>query len=128
ADLRKRAPWVDIVFGTHNLHRLPELVHKAKESGKPVVEVFQELPEDLPEIPIIRQSNISAWVSIIYGCDYNCTYCIVPYVRGREKSRELDVIAQEVEELGALGYKEVTFLGQNVTAYGHDLDPKKHLG
>jgi tRNA-2-methylthio-N6-dimethylallyladenosine synthase len=128
SDLVKRAPYVDIVFGTHNLHRLAELVLKAKKSNVPVVEVFQELPEDLPEIPVIRQSDVSAWVSIIYGCDYNCTYCIVPYVRGREKSRELDVIAKEVEELGTLGYKEVTFLGQNVTAYGHDLNPKLHLG
>ncbi len=128
SNLVKRAPYVDIVFGTHNLHRLPELVLKAQKSNAPVVEVFQELPEDLPETPVIRQSDISAWVSIIYGCDYNCTYCIVPYVRGREKSRTLEVITQEVKELGEAGYKEVTFLGQNVTAYGHDLDPKIHLG
>jgi tRNA-2-methylthio-N6-dimethylallyladenosine synthase len=126
--LLRRAPYVDIVFGTHNLHRLPDLVLRAKHNGSPVVEVFQELPEDLPETPVIRQSNISAWVSIIYGCDYNCTYCIVPYVRGREKSRPPEAIAKEMEELGETGYKEVTLLGQNVTAYGHDLNPKIHLG
>jgi tRNA-2-methylthio-N6-dimethylallyladenosine synthase len=126
--LIKRAPAVDIVFGTHNLHRLPELVLKARTRGGPVVEIFQELPEDLPEVPVIRQSKISAWVSIIYGCDYNCTYCIVPYVRGREKSRHPDQIMAEIEELAACGYKEVTLLGQNVTAYGHDLDPPIHLG
>jgi tRNA-2-methylthio-N6-dimethylallyladenosine synthase len=124
----KRAPYVDIVFGTHNLHRLPDLVLQAKKTNAPVVEVYQELPDDLPEVPVIRQSNISAWVSIIYGCDYNCTYCIVPYVRGREKSRAPSVIVDEVNELGRSGYREVTLLGQNVTAYGHDLDPPIHLG
>lgn len=124
----KRERGVDIVFGTHNLHRLPELVMQAKNTGKPVVEIYQELPDDLPETPVIRQNSITAWVSIIYGCDYNCTYCIVPYVRGREKSRHPDVIMQEVRELEAAGYKEITFLGQNVTAYGHDLEPALHLG
>lgn len=126
--LVKRAPYVDVVFGTHNLHRLPELVIKARQLNQPVVEVFQELPDDLPEVPVIRQSDITAWVSIIYGCDYNCTYCIVPYVRGREKSREPDVIEREILELADAGYVEVTLLGQNVTAYGHDLTPKIHLG
>ncbi len=126
--LLKRAPAVDIVFGTHNLHRLPDLVLKARNDGGPVVEIFQELPDDLPEVPVIRQNKISAWVSIIYGCDYNCTYCIVPYVRGREKSRHPDQIMREIEELAAVGYREVTLLGQNVTAYGHDLDPPVHLG
>ncbi|HEY9787660.1 MAG TPA: tRNA (N6-isopentenyl adenosine(37)-C2)-methylthiotransferase MiaB [Candidatus Obscuribacterales bacterium] len=124
----KRAPYVDVVFGTHNLHRLPDLVLKARDERKPVVEIYQELPEDLPELPVIRQSEISAWVSIIYGCDYNCTYCIVPYVRGRERSREPDTILGEIRELADAGYKEVTLLGQNVTAYGHDLTPKIHLG
>lgn len=124
----KRLPGVDIVFGTHNLFRLPELVLKARAEGKPVVEIFQELPEEIPELPVIRQSDISAWVSIIYGCDYNCTYCIVPYVRGREKSRPAEQIVKEIQELGDAGYKEVTLLGQNVTAYGHDLEPAIHLG
>ncbi len=126
--LFKRSPGVDIVFGTHNLHRLPDLVLQAKATGQRQVEIYQELPEDLPEIPVIRMNSISAWVSIIYGCDYNCTYCIVPFVRGREKSRTPDTILKEIEELAATGYKEVTLLGQNVTAYGHDLDPKIHLG
>ncbi len=126
--LLKRAPYIDVVFGTHNLHRLPELVLAAQKQGKPVVEIMQELPEDLPEIPVIRQNDISAWVSIIYGCDYNCTYCIVPYVRGREKSREPSAIKSEIQQLANTGYKEVTLLGQNVTAYGHDLNPPIHLG
>ncbi|MBX9722724.1 MAG: tRNA (N6-isopentenyl adenosine(37)-C2)-methylthiotransferase MiaB [Candidatus Obscuribacterales bacterium] len=126
ATLLKRG--VDIVFGTHNLFRLPELVLQAKNDGQPVVEIYQELPEDLPELPVIRQSNISAWVSVIYGCDYNCTYCIVPYVRGREKSRPADQVIKDIEELADAGYLEVTLLGQNVTAYGHDLSPQLHLG
>src|SRR5262249_19911119 len=99
----KRERGVDIVFGTHNLHRLPELVLKAQATRQPVVEIFQELPDDLPETPVIRQGTISAWVSIIYGCDYNCTYCIVPYVRGREKSRSPEQIIQEMRELEACG-------------------------
>lgn len=126
--LLTRSPGVDIVFGTHNLFRLPELVLQAQKTGKPVVEIHQELPEDLPELPVIRQSDISAWVSIIYGCDYNCTYCIVPFVRGREKSRAPGLIVQELRELAQAGYREVTLLGQNVTAYGHDLTPKINLG
>lgn len=126
--LLSRSPGVDIVFGTHNVFRLPELVRQAQTTGQPVVEIHQELPEDLPELPIIRQSAISAWVSIIYGCDYNCTYCIVPFVRGREKSRAPETIVQEMQDLAVAGYKEVTLLGQNVTAYGHDLSPKIHLG
>ncbi len=126
--LTQRDRGVDIVFGTHNLHRLPELVLQAQRTGRPVVEIFQELPEELPELPVIRQNATSAWVNVIYGCDYNCTYCIVPYVRGREKSRDAQVIMQEVRELEQSGYKEITFLGQNVTAYGHDLNPSVHLG
>jgi tRNA-2-methylthio-N6-dimethylallyladenosine synthase len=128
AKLFKRAPYIDIVFGTHNLHRLPELVIKRQESGKRVAEVIQELPEDLPELPVIRRNDVSAWVSVIYGCDYNCTYCIVPYVRGREKSRAPQEVLREVKELAEAGFKEVTLLGQNVTAYGHDLERKMHLG
>lgn len=125
--MRKRAPYVDIVFGTHNLHRLADLVTEAL-TGKPVVEIYHEMPDDLPETPVVRLNSVSAWVSVIYGCDYNCTYCIVPYVRGREKSRSMQSIYDEVRELAAAGYKEVTLLGQNVTAYGHDLEPKYNLG
>ncbi len=128
ASILTRMPYIDVVFGTHNLHRLPDLVLKAREEKTSVVEIVQQLPEDLPELPVIRQSDFSAWVSVIYGCDYNCTYCIVPYVRGREKSRTAEVIEKEIEELTEAGYVEVTLLGQNVTAYGHDLDPKIHLG
>ncbi len=126
--LLKQSPGVDIVFGTHNLQCLPELVLKAGQTGKAVVAVAQQLPEDLPELPVIRQNTVSAWVSIIYGCNYNCTYCIVPFVRGRERSRTVESIVQEVKELDQQGFLEVTLLGQNVTAYGHDLDHSTHLG
>lgn len=128
ADMLKRSPGVDIVFGTHNLFKLPELVLQARSTGKPVVEISQELPDEFPELPVLRQSKTSAWVSIIYGCDYNCTYCIVPHVRGREKSRLPGQIIKELEELAQAGYLDITLLGQNVTAYGHDLDPPIHLG
>ncbi len=128
AALLKRAPYVDVVFGTHNLQRLPELVLQAKQTKMAAVEIWQELPPELPELPVIRNNDITAWISIIYGCDYNCTYCIVPYVRGREKSRLPDTILAEMKQLGQAGYKEVTLLGQNVTAYGHDLNPAIHLG
>lgn len=128
ASILTRMPYIDVVFGTHNLNRLPDLVLKARNENTSVVEIVQELPEDLPELPVIRQNDFSAWVSVIYGCDYNCTYCIVPYVRGREKSRAAEAIEKEIEDLTAAGYLEVTLLGQNVTAYGHDLDPKIHLG
>ncbi|MBS2006471.1 MAG: tRNA (N6-isopentenyl adenosine(37)-C2)-methylthiotransferase MiaB [Cyanobacteria bacterium SZAS TMP-1] len=127
-EMLRRAPYVDVVFGTHNLHRLPDLLLQAQKSERSVVETFQELPDDLPDTPVVRLNDISAWVSIIYGCDYNCTYCIVPYVRGREKSRTAQAVFDEVMELAQSGYKEVTLLGQNVTAYGHDLEPKLHLG
>jgi tRNA-2-methylthio-N6-dimethylallyladenosine synthase len=124
----ERGLGVDIVFGTHNIHRLPDLVLESRRTGKPVVEILPKLPPELPEIPVVRQSRYTAWVSIIYGCDYNCTYCIVPYVRGREKSRSPSDIYREVDQLASDGYVEVTLLGQNVTAYGHDLDPPIHLG
>ena len=118
--LIKNFPYVDIVFGTNNIQNLPELVKKA-ESGKKVCEIEEELPYELPELPVIRQTKVSAWVNGILGCNFNCTYCIVPSVRGREKSRKPEDILKEVERLAEEGFKEVTLLGQNVTAYGYDL-------
>lgn len=118
--LQKRYPYVDIVFGTNNIHKLPEFVKKA-ESGKKVCEIEDELPYELPEMPVIRQTKVTAWVNVILGCNFNCTYCIVPSVRGREKSRKPEDILKEIKRLACEGYKEVTLLGQNVTAYGYDL-------
>lgn len=122
ADVQKRLPHIDIVFGTHNIQSLPELVTKAKTTRERQCELFESLPEDIPEIPIIRQTTVSAWVNVIYGCNFNCTYCIVPQVRGREKSRTQDIIKDEIKKLAEEGHKEITLLGQNVTAYGLDFD------
>lgn len=118
--LQEKFPFVDIVFGTNNIHKLPEFVTKA-EHGEKVCEIEEELPFDLPELPVIRQTKVTAWVNVILGCNFNCTYCIVPSVRGREKSRKPQDILKEIIRLADEGYKEVTLLGQNVTAYGYDL-------
>jgi len=118
--LQSQFPYIDIVFGTNNIHRLPELVKKA-EQGEKVCEISDELPLELPELPVIRQTKVTAWVNVILGCNFNCTYCIVPSVRGREKSRKPEDILKEVQRLAEEGVKEITLLGQNVTAYGYDL-------
>ena len=118
--LQKNFPYVDIIFGTNNIQNLPIFVKKA-EKGERVFEIEEELPLELPELPVIRQTKTSAWVNVILGCNFNCTYCIVPSVRGREKSRKPEHILNEVKKLADEGYKEVTLLGQNVTAYGFDL-------
>ncbi len=120
--LQTNFPYVDIVFGTNNIHKLPELIQKA-ETGTKVCEIEEELPFDLPELPVIRQTKVTAWVNVILGCNFNCTYCIVPSVRGRERSRTPEVILKEIQRLAQEGFKEITLLGQNVTAYGYDLDP-----
>ncbi|MBI3591199.1 MAG: tRNA (N6-isopentenyl adenosine(37)-C2)-methylthiotransferase MiaB [Candidatus Melainabacteria bacterium] len=119
--LQNNFPYVDIVLGTNNIHMLPEFVKKA-ERGERVCEIEDELPLELPELPVIRQTKITAWVNVILGCNFNCTYCIVPHVRGRERSRSPEDILREVKTLALEGFKEVTLLGQNVTAYGYDLD------
>ncbi len=121
----KKLPHVDLVFGTHNIHRLPELLDRAT-SGERVVEVWEEAQYDEGEdsrdsLPVERSDGLKAFVNIIYGCTNFCTYCIVPYTRGKEHSRIPEKIIEEVGELAAAGYKEVTLLGQNVNAYGKDL-------
>ena len=118
--IQKRFPFVDFVFGTNNIHRLPELVKEA-EKGKKVCEISEEPLYEMPELPVIRQTKVTAWVNVILGCNFNCTYCIVPQVRGRERSRSPESIKNEIKKLASEGYKEVTLLGQNVTAYGYDL-------
>ncbi len=118
--LQSNFPYVDIVFGTNNIHKLPELIQKA-ETGKKICEIEDELPFELPELPVIRQTQVTAWVNVILGCNFNCTYCIVPSVRGRERSRTPEVILKEIQALASEGFKEITLLGQNVTAYGYDI-------
>ncbi|WLR43473.1 tRNA (N6-isopentenyl adenosine(37)-C2)-methylthiotransferase MiaB [Bacillus carboniphilus] len=111
---------VDMIFGTHNIHRLPEILDNAYKSKEMVVEVWSKEGDVIENLPRKRKGNIKAWVNIMYGCDKFCTYCIVPYTRGKERSRRPEDIIQEVRHLAAQGYKEVTLLGQNVNAYGKD--------
>ena len=111
---------VDFVFGTHNLHSLPELISRVMENKERVVDVLSYEGSVIENVPLVRESKIKAWVPIMYGCDEFCTYCIVPYTRGKERSRLPENIIKEVKELAEQGYKEVTLLGQNVNAYGKD--------
>ncbi len=120
-EIRRRVPHVDLVFGTHNLHRLPDLLAEAQKADDMVVELWPE-PEGVPEeLPIRRNSDVQALVNIMFGCDNYCAYCIVPYVRGPERSRRPEDVLREVSELAEAGYREVTLLGQNVNSYGQDL-------
>ena len=116
-----RAPHVDLVFGSYNLHRLPELLSRAC-AGETVWEVWDEPGEDVERLPVRRQPGVRAYVNIMSGCDNFCSYCIVPLVRGRERSRRPEEIIREVELLVKQGFKEVMLLGQNVNAYGKGLD------
>ena len=122
-NLKKHHPYVNIVFGTHNIHELGSMLLDAA-AEKQDIEVYSIEGDVYEHIPYKRASKITAWVNIIYGCDKFCTYCIVPYTRGKERSRHMDEIVMEVEALKKRGYMEVTLLGQNVNAYGHDLKEK----
>jgi tRNA-2-methylthio-N6-dimethylallyladenosine synthase len=114
-------PHVDVVFGTHNVERLPALLSAAEESRRPVVELAEDTIGFTSDLPADRERPWHAWVPIIVGCDNHCTYCVVPYVRGRERSRPIEAIVDEVRALVADGVVEVTLLGQNVNSYGRDL-------
>lgn len=119
--LLKKYPQVDLIFGTHNIHRLPELLYNAMMTKEKTVEVYSKEGEVIENLPVQRFGQHKAWVNIMYGCDKFCTYCIVPYTRGKERSRLMNDILIEIQELKDAGYKEVTLLGQNVNAYGKDL-------
>ena len=120
-DIKFRYPYVDFVFGTASIHRLPQLLWEKLERGKRIY--CPEETEYLVKegLPIERESSHRAWVSIMYGCNNFCSYCIVPYVRGRERSRASDAVYDEVKDLVAKGYKDITLLGQNVNSYGKEL-------
>jgi tRNA-2-methylthio-N6-dimethylallyladenosine synthase len=120
--MKRLFPYLDLIFGTHNIHHLPELIERARNERQTVVDVWESMGEDFPDLlPTAREGDLKAWVTIMYGCDKHCTYCIVPTTRGEERSRPYGVILEEVKELGRRGFKEITLLGQNVNAYGKDL-------
>ena len=119
--LRQSYPYVDLVFGVDGIDTLPQLIAQKLQKHKRVLMEPAQRPVIVENIPIRRESEFRAWLPIMYGCDNFCTYCIVPYVRGRERSREPEKIIEECRGLIAEGYKEITLLGQNVNSYGKDL-------
>jgi tRNA-2-methylthio-N6-dimethylallyladenosine synthase len=119
--IQKKYPFVDLIFGTHNLAVFPELLQRVESGHGTVTEVWDEAGEVVEDLPAVRRDGVKAWVNITYGCNNYCTYCVVPYVRGRERSRRPEDILAEIGKLAAEGYKDVTLLGQNVNSYGRDL-------
>ncbi len=120
-EILNKYKWINFVCGTHNLYQLPNIIDKAILENKLQIEVFSKEGDLVEGLPVIRTNDYKAYVNIIYGCNKFCTYCIVPYTRGRERSRTYQDILKEVDELVNDGYKEITLLGQNVNAYGKDL-------
>ncbi len=119
-EIKHRYPYVDVLFGTSSLHRFPELLLEKIKRGKRILRSDETVYEVAEGIPIRRESSYRAWVSVMYGCNNFCSYCIVPYVRGRERSRKKDAVVAEVRDLVARGYRDITLLGQNVNSYGKD--------
>ena len=121
-EIRHKYKWIDFVFGTHNIFDLPNIIEKNYINQKQEIEVFSWEGEVIENLPVKRDNKYKAWVNIMYGCDKFCTYCIVPYTRGKQRSRLPKYIIEEVKDLIKDGYQEVTLLGQNVNAYGKDLN------
>lgn len=124
--ITEKYPQIDVVFGTHNIHKLGEYLYDAYFTKEKVYEVFSKEGDIIEGLPVKRDHSKKAWVNIMYGCDEFCTYCIVPYTRGKERSRLPEDILVEVRELSEKGYEEVTLLGQNVNAYGKDFDERNY--
>lgn len=120
--LYKSFPFVGLVFGTHSLHKFPELFYNAVTAGKRVYETGVDDKTVYEGIPTRRDGSFKGWLPIMYGCNNFCTYCIVPYTRGRERSRKFDDVVNEAKEMIAAGYKDITLLGQNVNSYGKNFD------
>ena len=120
--LHEKFPYVDIIFGTHNLNKLKYLILKKQKQKKAVIEVEESEGAISEDEKPLRTSYPNAWINITYGCNNFCSYCIVPYVRGRERSRRSENIIKEAEELISLGYKEITLIGQNVNSYANNTD------
>lgn len=127
-EIKSKYKWVDIVFGTHNIDNLPNVLATSMERKEQEIEVYSIEGEVIENLPVKRDSKYKAWVNIMFGCDKFCTYCIVPYTRGKQRSREPKYIIDEVNKLVSDGYKEVTLLGQNVNAYGKDLKINYKMG
>lgn len=119
--------FVDLVFGTHNIHKLPEFIYRRLSSGKRVIDITDSDGVIAEGLPLKRDGSFKAWIPIMYGCNNFCSYCIVPYVRGRERSRDFDNIIAEVKQVVSQGYKEITLLGQNVNSYNKDLEKDKQF-
>jgi tRNA-2-methylthio-N6-dimethylallyladenosine synthase len=115
--LKSQYPWVDLIFGTHTIHRFPELLQNVRQERVKLVDVMEDSEEIVEGLPVRRNHPNKAYVNIMYGCNNFCTYCIVPYTRGRERSRDTEEILREVKELVKDGVKEITLLGQNVNSY-----------
>lgn len=120
--IKKSFPYVDLIIGTHNVEQLPELLERIVARREPVLEIWAGSGGIAEDLPVKRKEGVRALVTIMYGCNNYCTYCIVPYVRGRERSRRPEDVLAEVERTGREGYKEVVLLGQNVNSYGKDLN------
>ncbi|MEG1067179.1 MAG: tRNA (N6-isopentenyl adenosine(37)-C2)-methylthiotransferase MiaB [Anaerovoracaceae bacterium] len=120
--IKRKYPWVDIIFGTHNIHKVPELIDNLINEKKKQIDIWQENGEIVEGLPAKRTLKSQALVNIMYGCNNFCTYCIVPYTRGRERSRQPEDIVKEVKELAEDGVKEVVLLGQNVNSYKPNSD------
>lgn len=122
--IKKSFPFVNLVFGTHVIHKLPQLLFQAVTGGARVFERGDDSEDKtiVEGLPVHRDGNFKAWVTVMYGCDNFCSYCVVPYVRGRERSRRPEAIEQEFRELVKSGYKDITLLGQNVNSYGKNLE------
>lgn len=121
-EIKKRVPEVDFVFGTHNIYDVPRLIGQAQRQRKPVVEIAETPPESAGLVFPQRAAGVNAFVTISTGCNNYCSYCIVPYTRGQEVSRDPELIIKEVEQAVQEGFKEITLLGQNVNSYGKDLE------
>lgn len=122
AEIMEKYKWLDLVFGTHNIHRFPQILKQTIDQKKQAIEVFSVEGDIIENIPVKRDHKYKAWINIMYGCDKFCTYCIVPYTRGKQRSRTPEFILNEIKTLMKEGYQEVTLLGQNVNAYGKDLN------
>src|SRR5207248_5600938 len=128
AGIADRAPWVDVVFGTHNIGSLPALLERARVQAEAQVEIVESLERFPSVLPVRRESPYAAWVAISVGCNNTCTFCIVPSLRGREEDRRPGDILAEVRALAEAGVLEVTLLGQNVNSYGVEFGDRQAFG